>query len=161
MDIANSKRILIVDDNPEVHKDFAKILKPKPKKHLNDIQNLLFDEKSTLEPVIFESLKMDSAFQGVEAVQLVKMACDQNQPYSVAFIDIRMPPGWDGIQTIKKIWEIDPLIQVVICTAHSDYSWEDMFKELEGSENFLILKKPFDKMEARQLVASLAKKWEY
>lgn len=70
-----------------------------------------------------------------------------------------MPPGWDGIETIKHMWEVDPDIQVVICTAYSDYSWEDTVKELGIGDNYLILKKPFDVVAVRQLACALTRKW--
>ena len=70
-----------------------------------------------------------------------------------------MPPGWDGIETIKHMWKIDPDIQVVICTAYSDYSWEETVKELGMGDNYLILKKPFDVVAVRQLACALTRKW--
>ena len=76
-----------------------------------------------------------------------------------AFVDIRMPPGLDGIQTIKEIWKIAPDIQTVICTAFSDYSWEQTISELGTNDNLLILKKPFDSAAVRQLACALTKKW--
>ena len=70
-----------------------------------------------------------------------------------------MPPGWDGIETIKHMWKVDPDIQVVICTAYSDYSWEETVKQLGMGDNYLILKKPFDIVAVRQLACALTRKW--
>lgn len=159
----NEKRILIVDDNADIHQDFRKIL-------IKDNGDTLFDTaKSKVFPDVDNtendlsgsfSYIIDSAYQGQDALALVKQALSNDQPYALAFIDIRMPPGWDGIETAKHIWKIDPHIQVVICTAHSDYSWKEMSEQLVKSDNFLILKKPFDPMEVSQLAAALTKKWE-
>ena len=71
-----------------------------------------------------------------------------------------MPPGWDGIETIKHIWELDRDMQIVICTAYSDYSWEETIDELGVNDNLLILKKPFDNVSVRQLACALTKKWQ-
>lgn len=157
------KRILIVDDNPNIHEDFKKILSPIPENPLLNIQEIFFgnNEPKNDHNSLLQNLEIDSAYQGAEAVELIKKAIEEEHPYALAFVDIRMPPGWDGINTIKEIWKIDPELQVVLCTAYSDYSWQQMFLELNGSENFLILKKPFDSVEIRQLTASLTKKWEY
>jgi len=71
-----------------------------------------------------------------------------------------MPPGWDGIETISRIWRESPDIQIVVCTAYSDYSWEEMIDKLGRTDRLLILKKPFDPIEVLQMANALAKKWE-
>jgi signal transduction histidine kinase/PleD family two-component response regulator len=77
----------------------------------------------------------------------------------MAFVDVRMPPGIDGIETIEKAWKADRGLQVVLCTAYSDYSWEEMIGRLGRSDNFVILKKPFDPTEVLQLAHALTEKW--
>jgi PAS domain S-box-containing protein len=77
----------------------------------------------------------------------------------MAFVDVRMPPGWDGIETIKQIWAECPQLQVVICTAYSDYQWQDITDKLGQTDQLLILKKPFDNLEVRQLACALTEKW--
>lgn len=158
----NQKRILIIDDVAGIHEDFRRIFS-------GDASNTKFDEAlaaisntTTSAPKKTESAKyiLDSAYQGEEALKLVEKSIANNERYALAFVDMRMPPGWNGIMTIKKIWEVDPEIQIVICTAFSDYSWEDISHELTTTDNFLILKKPFDVVEIRQLAASLTTKWE-
>jgi PAS domain S-box-containing protein len=70
-----------------------------------------------------------------------------------------MPPGWDGVETIEHLWQVDPALQVVVCTAYSDYSWEKMTVRLGVNDNLVILKKPFDNIEVLQLAHALTKKW--
>ncbi len=70
-----------------------------------------------------------------------------------------MPPGIDGLETIKQMWALDPAIQVVICTGHSDYSWNEIRERLRACDRFLILKKPFDSSEIQQMALSLTEKW--
>ncbi len=72
---------------------------------------------------------------------------------------MRMPPGWNGVETIEKIWEKDPSLEVVICTAFSDHSWTDLIKRFGTTDRLLILKKPFDTVEVSQLACSLTEKW--
>lgn len=156
----NQKRILLADDNPDIHRDFQRIFQHEQANQQEKIAEALFG-KSKRKPHFQETdFKLDVVFQGQEALKYVKQSIAENKPYALAFIDIRMPPGDDGVQTIKKIWELDSNIQVVICTAYSDYSWDEMQRELSNSDSFLILKKPFDIVEVRQLVFSLTKKWE-
>jgi diguanylate cyclase (GGDEF)-like protein len=157
----NQKRILIIDDNPSIHTDFHKILKSCCDEIVFDEDEaLLFNKSSQSDSNDKISYIIDSAHQGKEALELVQKSVENGTPYSLAFVDILMPPGWNGIQTIKEMWKVDSHIQTVICSAHSDYSWEDIQNELGTSENFLILKKPFEVIEICQLASALTQKWE-
>jgi PAS domain S-box-containing protein len=152
-------RILIVDDNPAIHDDFRKILCP-GRQGRADIQNLkaaLFD-KAPRPPTTIE-FELFSAFQGQEALDLVKRAVDEQRPFALAFLDVRMPPGWDGVETTARLWEASPDLQIVICTAYSDYSWDEMRARLNQPDSLVILKKPFDNVEVQQLAHAMTKKW--
>ena len=91
---------------------------------------------------------------------MVCRALEEGRPYMMAFVDVRMPPGWDGVETTSKIWEHYPDLQVVICTAYSDYSLEEMLDKLGHSDRLVILKKPFDNIEVQQLANALTEKWQ-
>jgi PAS domain S-box-containing protein len=102
---------------------------------------------------------MDSAYQGQEGLALLEQAQKEGRPYWMAFVDVRMPPGWDGVETISRLWEAAPDLQAVICTAYSDYSWGSMTSRLKHRDRLVILKKPFDAVEVLQLAAALTEKW--
>ncbi len=72
---------------------------------------------------------------------------------------MRMPPGWDGLETIEHLWKADPDVQVVVCSAHSDYDWADFFERLGHSDKLLVLKKPFEPIEVLQCASALTRKW--
>lgn len=154
-------RIIVIDDNPEIHRDFIKILTNTQTKASNQIELLkkqLFAEHET--EMSLPTFQIDTASQGQEGVEKISDAISQERPYALAFVDIRMPPGWDGIETIKHIWALDKDIQIVICTAYSDYTWEETISQLGQSDNLLILKKPFDFIAVRQLASALTRKWQ-
>lgn len=157
-------RILIIDDNPEIHRDFIKILTSnRGNTHLDSLEKQIFDdnlEETTDQKISLPLFEIDTVSQGQEGVEYINRALKEGNPYSLAFVDIRMPPGWDGIETIKHIWELDRDIQIVICSAYSDYTWEDTVRELGTNDNLLILKKPFDNIAVRQLACALTKKWQ-
>jgi len=158
---AVNRRILVIDDNPRIHDDFRTILVRDTDgvDFLLDMEAELFGEpEPRRSPEV--SFEVDSAYQGREGLELVRRAREEGRPYAMAFVDVRMPPGWDGIETIKRIWEVDPDLQVVICTAYSDYSWEETVEILDPCERFLMLKKPFDTVVVRQLAHSLTEKWQ-
>ncbi len=152
-------RILIVDDNPAIHEDFRKILGARSDSHsrLDNIEAELFGESS--EPVDRTGFRIDSAHQGQEALAMIQKALQEGDPYVLAFVDVRMPPGWDGIETLERIWQCSPELQAVICTAYSDYSWDDMTRRLGQTDNLLILKKPFETVEVLQLAHAMTQKW--
>jgi signal transduction histidine kinase len=152
-------RILVIDDNPSIHKDFQTILIDEEESAtLNELRSQVFGDKNN-ESTIKSVYELDFASQGKEGCEKIRVACSENRPYELTFVDMRMPPGWDGLKTIEHIWEIDPKVQVVICTAYSDYSWGEITKRLGRSENLLILKKPFDSAEVAQLASALTEKW--
>ena len=137
MNTPANRRILIVDDNPAIHADFRKILAPAGA----------------------DAFEIESATQGREAFEKVECALNEGRPFAMAFVDVRMPPGWDGIETIAHLWKADPALQAALCTAYSDYSWEKMTAHLGVNDNLVILKKPFDRVEVLQLARTLAGKW--
>jgi signal transduction histidine kinase len=90
---------------------------------------------------------------------MVHSAYGKGQPYALAFVDMRMPPGWDGLETIENLWYVDPTLEIVICTAYSDHPWEDVSRRVGDTDKLLILMKPFNSIEVVQLAHSLTKKW--
>ncbi|MBA3503929.1 MAG: hybrid sensor histidine kinase/response regulator [Deltaproteobacteria bacterium] len=152
-----SYRVLIVDDNCAIHEDFRKILGTTSPDQLDDLEKLLFDaptrQRSTTE------FELVSAFQGQEAHAKVIDAARSGRPFAMAFVDMRMPPGWDGLQTIEKLWEVDPDLQIVICSAYSDHSWDDLYERLGARDSLLIVKKPFDTVEIVQCAHAMPMKW--
>ncbi|SEE91213.1 putative bifunctional diguanylate cyclase/phosphodiesterase [Pseudomonas migulae] len=156
--VRTNRRILIVDDTLSIHEDFRKILGPETE----DEQSL-----AGTEAALFgtpqndrQTFQLDSAFQGQEALELVKRALDEGHPYALVFTDMRMPPGWDGLETIEQLWKADPHLQIALCTAYSDYTWEAMAERLEFGDQMLVLKKPFDSLEIRQMASALTWKWQ-
>ncbi len=155
---APNNRILIIDDNPEIHADFRKVLgTPAPSNQaLDNVMAEFFGSETTEETQDFE---LDFCFQGKEGLAKVEQSHVEGRPYAMAFVDVRMPPGWDGVETITHIWAIDSSIQVVICTAYSDYSWKEIITRLGKSDRLVILKKPFDSIEVLQLAHAMTEKW--
>jgi signal transduction histidine kinase len=151
-------RILIIDDNPAIHEDFRKIFaSPRQNDGLNQAKQALFEDARGTNLRL--SFTIDSALQGQEGLAKVVQAAQQNDPYALAFVDIRMPPGWDGIETITHIRQIEQQMQIVIATAYSDYSWDKIIEQTGLSDNLVILKKPFETVEVLQLAHALATKW--
>ena len=149
-------RILVIDDNKAIHDDLRKILLSGSRaEHLQDDEAVLFGG-TTCAATRFE---IDSAYQGRDGLAKLERSLADGRPYALAFVDIRMPPGWDGVETITRLWQAYPPLQVVVCTAYSDYSWNDMQRRLGQPENLLILKKPFDNIEVIQLAHALTRKW--
>ena len=147
-----------MDDNRSIHEDIRKILlEGTGGSTLDAMEAELFGDnppaKSTTE------FQMNSAYQGEQALDMVQASLREGRPYTVAFVDMRMPPGWDGIETIEHVWMADPDLQIVICSAYSDHSWSEIVERLGVSDQLLILKKPFDNIEIVQMAHALSRKW--
>lgn len=154
-----NRRILLIDDTPSIHDDFRKILMPtvETNQALDDLESALFGDTDKAEVQAFE---LHSAYGGEEGLQLLSAAMADKRPYALAFVDMRMPQGWDGAKTIEELWKVDPGLQVVVCTAYTDYSWDDLLYRLKGHDRLLILKKPFDNIEVQQMANTLSNKWD-
>lgn len=159
----NFHRLLVIDDNASIHEDFRKILgstsEAEDVSSLDAAEAALFGEDAPLKVQSRTSFELSSAYQGQEGLEMVTKALQNGKPFELAFVDIRMPPGWDGVETTARIWEVDPDIQIVICTAYSDYSWDEMIRRIGQTHRLLILKKPFDPVEVMQLANALSEKW--
>lgn len=152
-------RILLVDDNEAIHEDIETILKGFQKdREFEDIEDRLFGSSSEENEDVEVSYAIDHAYQGQEAIEMVEEAKKEGDPYSLTFMDVRMPPGMDGIQAIKNIWDIYPYTEVVICTAYSDYSWDEIVQTLGNTDKFLFMRKPFDSTALKQTAMSLTAK---
>ena len=155
----SGNRILIIDDNASIHEDFRRILGQEQDRNagLDLVKAQMLGEDTAASP--HSGFVIDSAFQGQEGLALAQRAVEEDNPYALAFVDVRMPPGWDGVETIGLLWKCCPELQIVVCSAYSDYSWEEMIRQLGHSPNLVVLQKPFDNIEVLQLAHALTEKW--
>lgn len=157
---AENRRILTIDDNEAIHEDYRKILcTGAGEAELHEHEADLFGEAPASAGIEAPRFEVDAAQQGAQGLEKVCKARQEGRPYAVVFVDVRMPPGWDGVETLERIWAEDPNIQAVICSAYSDYSWPEIIGRLGMKDRLLILKKPFDNIEVRQLACALTAKW--
>ncbi|MGB0372751.1 MAG: response regulator [Opitutales bacterium] len=165
-----TRRVLLIDDTESVLNDYRRILcPPKADSGLDSLEDFLFegDETDSAGKADSESEKqeynfeIETATQGEQGYELAVKARERGEPFQLAFVDMRMPPGWDGLQTIQALVRVDPEMQFVISTAYSDFTWAETMERLgyEESDRVLILKKPFDTSEVWQLAVSLSEKW--
>jgi two-component system cell cycle sensor histidine kinase/response regulator CckA len=153
------RRILIVDDNLAIHSDFRKILLPPTRHELIAFEAEVFGEAGSDQEAAACAYELESAHQGEEGVDAIVAARQAGRPFAIAFVDVRMPPGIDGVETAARMLAADADLQIVICTAYSDHSWADMRRRIGESDRVLILRKPFDNIEVQQLAQSLTIKW--
>jgi diguanylate cyclase (GGDEF)-like protein len=151
-------RVLVIDDNPAIRKDYQKILAGSEAGQMSAAEAALFGEQRS--SVSRPTFDLDCATQGQEGVELARTALAEGRPYSVAFVDMRMPPGWDGLETIEHLWKIDPDVQVVVCSAYADYDWLELLARLGHSDKLIVVKKPFEPIEILQCASALSQKWQ-
>ena len=158
-----NRRILIIDDNAAIHLDFRKVLGAQAEHTaqaaLDVLEANLFGDEAAV-AAARPNFDIDSAHQGQEGVAMAHQALVEGRPYAMAFVDMRMPPGWDGLKTIERLWATDPDVQVVICSAHTDYDWTEVVERLGHSDKLLVLRKPAEPIEVLQCATALSRKWE-
>ena len=181
-----NRRILVVDDNRDVQQDYDKILNPPIKMEntkLKQLKKKIFGDNTKTTPLQKEVTEQDDpspsdelgqlqipsphylqfdltfATQGEEAIEIYKKSLAENKPFSVVFMDVRMPPGMDGIECLYHIKKMDPHVESVVCSAFSDISWKDVLAKFGATDKILYLRKPFTMEEAFQLALCLTQKW--
>ncbi len=156
---SSPRRILLIDDNESIHEDFRKLFEnsaPAPAA-ADQLAALILDERpAQVAPVRFT---VDCVFTGAAGLARLQEELQQGRQYTVAFVDVRLGAGWDGLETTERLWQADPHLQVILCTAYSAYSWRDLFERFQRCDQLVILKKPFDAVEALQLATALSEKW--
>ncbi|MCC9599546.1 EAL domain-containing protein [Stieleria sp. JC731] len=164
-DFLLERHILVIDDQSEIHATFKRIFETDRKQDddLDDFEAKFLQNEtasnSNAKDTEAPTFSLTHAYSGEEGVHCIQQSIESGQRFSVAFVDMRMPQGMDGLETIKRLWRIDSDIQVVICTAYSDHTWEDIVQSLGYSDRLLLLRKPFAHDEARQLALALSEKY--
>ena len=151
-------RLLVIDDNPAIHEDVRKALCGAQDAPLAAARAAFHGETAPAEPQL--DFSIETASQGQEGLQLARRAVELGAPFALALVDMRMPPGWDGLRTISELWRVDPGLQIVLCTAFSDHSHAEIRRTLGPTDALVLLKKPFDPVEVLQLACTLSRKRE-
>ena len=153
---ANAK-VLIVDDQKDIHDDFEEMLRPRATATADDLAaSFLSHEEPDHHLPAFELLH---AMGGEEACALLKREEQRQRPFAVAYVDIRMPPGIDGVATVRNIRRIDRAIEIVLMTAYTDTPLADIVQDMELLHKLLYIRKPFAREEVQQITLALVEKW--
>lgn len=156
-----NRRILIVDDEPKILDELQKVLSPgeRGNTELNELENRLFNNEKVNRRKV-TCYDVCCCRQGDEAVEQVRDSIQQNKPFSVAFIDIRMPPGIDGVTTAEEIRKLDANIQLVMMTGFSDFDISEISHRIPPEDKLLYMQKPIHSQEIRQFALALTAKWQ-
>jgi len=148
-------RILAIDDESAVHETYDAIFESKMDSELDELDLLLGGPGP--EESEFAMFALEHAMSGKEGLQKIVEAIDVNNPFAVIYLDMRMPMGWDGLETAQHIREIDQEVRIILITAYMDHSLTDIRKKI--GVKFEFLSKPVDSNELLQLTLSLATSW--
>lgn len=161
LSVENPGRLLLVDDQESIHDAYRTVFsKAERNLDLEALESSLFGNDVSAAAAHSHQIDFQLHFanQGLQAVEMAAAAKAEGQPFEVAFVDMRMPPGIDGLETMQRLWQVDPWLQIVICTAFSDYAWSEVIQRVGQRDNLLLLKKPFANEEAQQLAMAMTKK---
>lgn len=154
----SNRRILVIDDVGSVHDVFRKILMGRSNRKVAPQKDAELPGREQV-PDKMPIFEVDSAYSGEEGLRLIEKSLSENNPFSLAFVDVCLGSGWDGVQTTCKIWQQYPDLNVVLCTGFSDRPWEDLVKPLGFLDRIVVLIKPFNVAEVKQLAVGLSEKW--
>jgi CheY-like chemotaxis protein len=141
MEGQEQRRILVVDDDPTILNVWRRVLGPKWRHPIGAAAPAASPQAG---------FSIDTATQGVEGFQKVVKALEEGHPYILALVDMRMPPGWDGVETLLHMLEKDPQLEVAVCSSFSDITQEEVARRV-GRTDLQWLRKPFDLEAAREL----------
>lgn len=157
--MAFNNRILAIDDDPSILQVFSSVFTPPASQAQNSSLAALGELLGPASTKEKKQFRLDTASQGEEGFSMVQQAIADQEPYGLVFIDMRMPPGWNGIKTAQQIRQLDPHVQIIIVTAYSDASVPEIVEQVGFTDRLLYLKKPFDDEEILQLADSLTMRW--
>ncbi|MBV9724217.1 MAG: EAL domain-containing protein [Gammaproteobacteria bacterium] len=160
-------RVLVVDDEPEIRDAYKQILCQTEVNlemtGFHELRSRLFRKNpvEALRQAATRAKGFDTVFceQAAEAVEAVTAALARNEPFAVVFLDMRMPPGRDGVWAATQIRELDPAVEIVICTAYSDADPGEIGGYVPPEDKLSYLQKPFHPHEVRQMTIALGSKW--
>ena len=152
-----NNRVLIVDDRPEIHDDFGEMLDPSAAESAADelAEAFLAEDGTTA----FPDFELLHAMSGEDACEVVRTAREARRPVALAYVDVRMPPGIDGVETVRRVRAIDTEIELVMMTAYTDRRVSDIVRNMELLHKLLYIRKPFAREEIQQITLSLVAKW--
>jgi diguanylate cyclase (GGDEF)-like protein len=159
-------RVLIVDDEQSVRDSYRKIMmnpvESTDRSERLDMRARLFQKGGKASPVqVRPATGFNAIFcNGAEAaVESVREACAHGRPFAVVFLDMRMPPGPDGVWAAERIRALDPEAEIVLCTAFSDVDPQEISRRVPPEDKLFYLQKPFHPHEVRQIAVALGLKW--
>ena len=149
--------MLVVDDQDEIHNDFEEMLASgSTRRATDDLASAFVRETGKL---VLPQFELSHATSGDEACDMVKAGRESNRPLAMAYVDVRMPPGTDGIETVRRIRKFEQDIEIVIMTAYSDKTLPEIVDNMEFLHKLLYIRKPFSREEIQQITLSLTGKW--
>lgn len=156
----NGPRLLIADDDPAVLKSFSMALeRVLNRAGLQDLEDQLFHPTSKNPNPTRAQYRITYVQQGAEAIEAVEQSLQEHDPFAVAFLDVRMPPGIDGVETAERLRSLDPAINLCIVTGYTDVDPEDIALRVAPADKLFFVQKPFHAREIRQFAAALSARW--
>ena len=124
-------------------------------KSLSVLDAELFDPETD----IVEKPKFDvvSCNQGDDAVSLAMAAANDGQPFDVVILDVRMPPGIDGVEAGSAIREFDSEVEIVFVSGYSDVPRDELERRVPPPMRLHCFNKPISFMQLAEDVAKMVR----
>ena len=158
--VANNPHLLIADDDPRVIDLYRQALYLPPTleeqaadQELDEMFSLLEGDNDPFDEQTISLCRAVTVNQGLEALRLFEEMEQSGNPFDLVLLDMRMPPGIDGLETALAIREQRPTIPIIFFTAYSYYHDAHLEEQIGGE--FRLLRKPIDEALLRREIEQL------
>lgn len=152
-------RVLVADDDEAVLACYCKAFDNDEStcesKALDALAAELFDPATDIE----DQPRFDivACSQGDDAIRVAEAAQEAGEPFDVVILDIRMPPGIDGVEAGSRIRQIDPDVEIVFVTGFSDIPLHELQRRVPPPMKLHYFNKPLSFTQLAVDVATMVR----
>ena len=137
-------KVLVADDDERViecyREAFGSVEPTQHMRALNALAAELIDTTGDLEST--PKFEVVTCNQGADAIEAAATACDAGEPFDVVILDVRMPPGIDGVEAGSQIRKHDPDVEIVFVSGYSDVPFEELQRRVPPPMHLHYFHKP-------------------
>lgn len=152
-------KVLVADDDERVlecyREAFGDVEQTNQMRVLDVLAAELFDTNKRLESQ--PRFVCVACNQGSDAIRAVEAARIEGAPFDVVILDIRMPPGIDGVEAGSQIRERDPDVEIIFVTGYSDVPFDELQRRVPPPIHLHYFHKPLSFAQLAEDVVAMVR----